>query len=115
MLWQAVHIQYQHFGPIPGDGGTKVLVAASEMNGLKMLGKTVRQDLSGSGVILIQDYTDWFHGSPNSSPRDAVALAATEVSTTGVERLRARTALLLAQRFLGRGLERFSLEFSVLF
>jgi hypothetical protein len=40
-------------------------VAAGEMNGLKMLGETVRQNLTRSDVVLIENYTDWFHGFPH--------------------------------------------------
>jgi len=71
------HVQHQHVGPIAGNGETQFFVAAGEMNGLKMLGKTVRQKLSSSDVILIEDYSDWLHGSPILHREGAVALAAT--------------------------------------
>jgi len=72
-----LHVQHQYFGPIPGDRWTEFLVAAGEMNGLKVLGKTVRQKLSSSDVILIKDYTDWLHGSPILHREGRWPLAAT--------------------------------------
>ena len=84
------------------------------MNGIEVLGKTDRQSLSSSGVILVEDYTEWLHTPPDFTAICGGLGCDSNLLAQALIRFRARTAL-LAQRLLGRGLERFSLELSVLF
>ncbi len=74
---RSFQIQHQRFGTMPGNRRADVFVTASQMNRIKMFGKTDRQGLCSSGVILIEDYTEWFHTFPLTTPRFAAALAAT--------------------------------------
>ena len=62
---------------LPGNRGTDIVVTAGQINRFKVLRKTDRQSLCSSGVILIEDYTEWFHKFPLTTPRFAAALAAT--------------------------------------
>ena len=60
-------IQHQHLRPMPGNAGTDLFTSAGQMNGTNMLGKTIRQSLSNSGVIMVENYTQWLHTSPMTS------------------------------------------------
>ena len=53
---------------MPGNVGTDLVTTTGQMNGTNMLGKTLRQRLSSSGVGLEQDYTKWLHTHPPDSP-----------------------------------------------
>src|SRR5208283_1918218 len=81
---RSFQIQHQRCGAMKGNRGTDLFVGAGQMNRFKVLGKTDRQSLCSSGVILIEDYTEWFHDFPLTSPRFAAALAATANGCTGV-------------------------------
>jgi len=59
-------IQYQCFRAMPGDDGAYLLAGAGQMNRAEMLGKTSRQNLRNPGVILVDDYTEWFHDFPRN-------------------------------------------------
>src|SRR5208337_3601954 len=111
---RSFQIQHHRLGAVLGNRGTDLLVSGGQINRIEVLGETDRQSLCSSGVILIKDYTEWFHTHPPdlTAIRGGLGcdskLLAQSLSTPSA------TAL-LAQRFLGRGLERFSLELSVLF
>ena len=66
---RSFQIQHQRFGAIPRHRRLNLRVAAGQINRFKVLGKTNRQSLSSSGVILIKDYTQCFHNVPLTSPR----------------------------------------------
>ena len=70
---RSFQIQHQRCGAMPGNRGTNLFVAAGQINRFKVLGQTDRQSLCSSGVILIEDYTEWFHDFPLTSPRFAAA------------------------------------------
>jgi hypothetical protein len=74
---RSFQIQHQRLGAMPGNRGTDIVVTAGQINRFKVLRKTDRQSLCSSGVILIEDYTEWFHKFPLTTPRFAAALAAT--------------------------------------
>ncbi len=57
-------IEHQCFGATPGNGRGELFIVARQINGIKMLGETNRQSLRSSGVILVEDYIQWFHRSP---------------------------------------------------
>src|SRR5450759_3627273 len=61
---RSFQIQHHRFGALPGNRGTDLLASAGQINRIEVLGKTDRQSLCSSGVILIEDYTQWFHTSP---------------------------------------------------
>ncbi len=81
---RSLQIQHQRCRAMPGNRGTHLFVGAGQINRIKVLGQTDRQSLCSSGVILIKDYTEWFHNFPLTSPRFAAALAGTAKCCAGV-------------------------------
>jgi len=73
---RSFQIQHHRLGAVPGNCGTDLLASAGQINRIKVLGQTNRQSLCSSGVILIKDYTKWFHTSPLTTPQFAAAMAA---------------------------------------
>jgi hypothetical protein len=61
---RGLDIEDQNPGSVAGDGGSQVLAIAGEIDGKRLLGKTSRQDLRSSSVVLIKDYIKWSHTSP---------------------------------------------------
>ncbi len=57
-------IEHESFGAMFGNSGADLSVTASSVNRFKVLGKTNRQSLRGSGIILIENYRELFHKSP---------------------------------------------------
>jgi hypothetical protein len=113
---RSFQIQHHRPGAVPDNRRTDLLVRARQINRIEVMGETDRQSLCSSGVILIKDYTEWFHTFPLTTPQIAAALAATaDTAIAGVGNSDPSTTALLTQRFLGRGLERFRLQLPVLF
>ena len=111
---RSFQIQHHRFGAMPCNRGTDLLVSAGQINRIKVLGKTDRQSLCSSGVILIKDYTEWFHTHPPDLTAIRGGLGCDSKLPAQALSFPSATAL-LAQRFLGRGLEWFRLQLSVLF
>src|ERR1035438_5797063 len=73
-------VQHQDVGMMPGYGRLNFFVLAYPIHGTKILGKTDRQGLSSSGVIVIDNQAEWFHKSPLEFTAVAVGPAATASS-----------------------------------
>ena len=77
-------IQYQRFRAMPGNGGAHLFAGAGQMNRVKMLGKTYRQNARNPGVILIDDYTEWFHDFPLIHRKSRRPWLRQQTASTGV-------------------------------
>ena len=91
---RSFNIQYQHIGTMPFYGHAHFFVSFRYVYRSKILGKTDRQSLSSSGVIVIDNQVEWFHRSPLSHRGYGVPLAATANCYHRRDRIRARAALL---------------------
>jgi len=109
-----LHVENQHVGMSSGNGRADFFIPQGQFYRLEMLRETDHQRLRSIGVILVDDQLAWFHTFPLVSPFRAVAFGWDSKLLPQALSNPSWTAL-LAQRFLGRGLERFSLELSVLF
>src|ERR1019366_6104617 len=81
---------------MPGYGRLNFFVLAYPIHGTKILGKTDRQGLSSSGVIVIDNQAEWFHKSPLEFTAVAVGPAATASCYHRRSQIRARNSVTFA-------------------
>jgi hypothetical protein len=66
---RSFQIQHDRLSAIPGNRRQDLLAGAGQTNRPKVLGKTGRQNLCRSGVVLIKDYIACFHITPLTAPQ----------------------------------------------
>ncbi len=61
---RGLQVEHQGFGALPGNCGADLFVTLCQINRIKVLRKTDRQNFCRSGVVLIENYALRFHGVP---------------------------------------------------